>query len=87
MPNSKTTSSPRKEAGVPDMSVALRPNEIESVPSLVGDIQRLARGDVADEATRLEMADKATALANSLRTPRETMILHCWAQVRMPSWD
>ncbi|UPL02377.1 hypothetical protein LCI18_013311 [Fusarium solani-melongenae] len=64
-----------------DMSIAISPNNIEAVPGLVKDIASsvdlLSNGD--DEA-RHDLLIKARTLVQSLETPRETMVKHCWAQ-------
>lgn len=70
-----------------DISVALAPNDIEAVPGLVKELQEgletLATGG---DAARHEMLIKARTLLQSLEAPRETMIKHCWAQVRWLGW-
>lgn len=38
--------------------------------------------ETTDEETRLSLCLKARALWKALETPRETMIRHCWGQVR-----
>ena len=62
-----------------DVSVPLAPNNIGSVPGLVKLITAL--GAVEDEESRRSMLDNARSLVRALETPRETMIMHCWAQV------
>lgn len=69
---------------VVDMEVALRPNDLPGVPEIVKSITSLTAAAAAgDEASRLELVEKARDLVRSLETPRETMIKHCWAQVRL----
>ena len=71
---------------VVDMEVALRPNDLPGVPEIVKSISSLTAAAAAgDEASRLELVEKARDLVRSLETPRETMIKHCWAQVRLSS--
>ncbi|KAH6843416.1 S-adenosyl-L-methionine-dependent methyltransferase [Chaetomium sp. MPI-CAGE-AT-0009] len=74
-----TNGTPRK--GPVDVSIALRPNDLDSVPGLIKDIS--ATGHVLkpdDGASRLRLLEKARNLVRALETPRETMIKHCWAQ-------
>ncbi|KAK4232773.1 hypothetical protein C8A03DRAFT_39595 [Achaetomium macrosporum] len=64
-----------------DISVALAPNDLKSVPGLVQDINSVAEKAAAgNENARLELVEKARSLVRALETPRETMIKHCWAQ-------
>lgn len=67
-----------------DVSIAINPNNIEAVPGLVKDINEgvnsLATGG---HEARHELISKARSLMLALETPRETMIKHCWAQVRL----
>ncbi|KAF4119523.1 O-methyltransferase [Geosmithia morbida] len=67
-----------------DISVALAPNDADSIPRLVKELQEevasLATG--GDEA-RHELLLKARTLTQALETPRETMIKHCWGQHNM----
>lgn len=66
-----------------EAALTVQPNDAASVPGLIQDINSLEKNlaDGGNEA-RLELAAKAKALWMSLETPRETMIRHCWAQVR-----
>ena len=65
-----------------DISIALKPNDIEAVPILAQEIKdgvdALANGNWD---TRQELLIKARTLVQALEAPRETMIKHCWAQV------
>lgn len=65
------------------ISVALQPNDIDAVPNLIKELQAgldsLANGG---DAVRHEMLLKARTLTQALEAPRETMVKHCWAQVR-----
>ena len=66
-----------------DVSVALAPNDLKSVSGLVESISALgSSASSGDEQARLELVEKARRLVRALETPRETMIKHCWAQVR-----
>jgi hypothetical protein len=66
-----------------DISVALKPNDLKVVPSLVQDITAFGeKASNGDEDARLQLVEKARSLVRALETPRETMIKHCWAQVR-----
>lgn len=68
-----------------DMAVALAPNNLTAVPGLVRDIDAVAeRAAAGDDIARRELVEKARSLVRALETPRETMIKHCWAQVRCP---
>jgi hypothetical protein len=66
-----------------DINIAIRPNDIDAVPGLIKELQAgldgLASGG---DAARHEMLIKARTLTQALETPRETMVKHCWAQVR-----
>ncbi|KAK3291164.1 S-adenosyl-L-methionine-dependent methyltransferase [Chaetomium fimeti] len=77
--NGTANGNPRK--GLVDVSIALRPNDLERVPGLIQDIS--ATGDALkpdDGARRLQLLEKARDLVRALETPRETMIKHCWAE-------
>lgn len=67
---------------VVDVAVAITPNDVPAVPTLVKQINvgadALASG--GDEA-RHDLLIKARTLVQALETPRETMVKHCWAQV------
>ncbi len=72
----------RAKSPAADISVALAPNDLKSVPDLVHDINFIAeRVSAGDETARLKLVEKARSLVRALETPRETMIMHCWAQV------
>lgn len=66
-----------------DVSIAINPNNLEAVPGLVREINEgvktLATGG---HEARHELIVKARSLMLALEAPRETMIKHCWAQVR-----
>lgn len=68
-----------------DISVALAACDLSSVNKHVMNIANLtsvvAEGD---DTARLSMLQSARLLVHALETPRETMIKHCWAQVRRP---
>lgn len=65
-----------------DISVALAPCDLPSVPGHVKNIHTLVDAvSNGDEAARLAMLASARSLVNALEKPRETMIKHCWAQV------
>jgi flagellar hook-associated protein FlgK len=65
------------------LSVALEPCDLNAIPSLVEQINdlgsQIANGD---RNARFSLLKAAQKLVNALETPRETMIKHCWAQVR-----
>lgn len=70
---------------VVDMAVALTANDLAAVPALTKGITSLSAAAAGgDEQARLDLVEKARQLVRSLETPRETMIKHCWAQVRFP---
>lgn len=66
-----------------DVSIATSPNNLEAAPGLVKEINEglksLASGG---HEARHELIVKARSLMLALEAPRETMIKHCWAQVR-----
>lgn len=65
-----------------DISVALGPNDLKSVPGLIKDIVSASDNLSAEDSVgRLNMLAKARDLVRALETPRETVIKHCWAQV------
>jgi hypothetical protein len=82
---------PTEETPVP-LSVALSPTDVDTVSGVVNTIQtKFAQwkdvdqtGDeVKSDAARHELLRQARLLVQSLETPRETMIKHCWAEVRV----
>lgn len=66
-----------------DVSIATSPNDVEAIPDLlkqiVAGVDALETG--GDEA-RHDLLVKARTMVQALETPRETMVKHCWAQVR-----
>ena len=65
-----------------ELSVALAPNDLKSVPGLIHNINSIAeRASAGNENERLMLVEMARSLVQALETPRETMIKHCWAQV------
>lgn len=82
-PVAETNGTLKKQKPVVDVSVALAPNGLKSVSKLVDDISSLqTSASNGNEEARLDLVDKARRLVRALETPRETMIKHCWAQVR-----
>jgi len=66
-----------------NLSVALEPCDLEAVPSFVEQINDLGTQIAdGDRNARYSLLKAARGLVNALETPRETMIKHCWAQVR-----
>jgi hypothetical protein len=66
-----------------DVSIAISPNNIDAVPSLLKDITAgVAALETGGDEARHDLLIKARTLVQSLETPRETMVKHCWAQVR-----
>ncbi|CAJ2508351.1 Uu.00g133770.m01.CDS01 [Anthostomella pinea] len=64
-----------------DVSVALAPADLQAVPKLLEDMTKdLGKLNAEDQEARHEFLLKARTLVQSLETPRETMIKHCWAQ-------
>jgi hypothetical protein len=67
-----------------DVAIALQANEPEAVPEILKGISSFgATPSIDDATTRLSLLAKARELVHALETPRETMIKHCWAQVRL----
>lgn len=65
-----------------DISVALRANDLGSVPVLSAEIASAGCSlDDRDYDARQALLRKARALVTALETPRETMIKHNWAEV------
>jgi hypothetical protein len=65
-----------------DISVAISPNDIAAVPSLLEEITAdFDTLSISGEDARKGLILKARALVQSLETPREIMTKHCWAQV------
>ena len=65
-----------------DISVAVAPNDLESVLGLVQRINSIAvEASAGNENARLDLLKLARLLVQALETPREAMIWHCWAQV------
>ncbi len=65
-----------------ELSIALAPNDLKSVPGLIHSINSIAEAASAgSENERLMLVEMARSLVRALETPRETMIKHCWAQV------
>lgn len=64
-----------------DVSIAISPNNIDAVPSLLKDITAgVAALETGGDEARHDLLIKARTLVQSLETPRETMVKHCWAQ-------
>jgi hypothetical protein len=68
-----------------DISIASAPCDISSVPRLIDDIASLgsAHDLSADRDARLSLLEKARSLVAALETPRETMLKHVGAEVRL----
>lgn len=67
-----------------DISFILVPNDLESVPELVQNINSLSAellGGGHDK--RPELLGQAQALVQALETPQETMLKHLWASVSL----
>lgn len=69
---------------VVDVSTVSLPCDPGRVPGLLDEISQMRDNcDVStDRGARLELLSKARALVQALKTPRETMLKHCSAQVR-----
>lgn len=76
------------ERGQPSHSEALaaEPNDIEAVPSLLGDIVTAFQRYTATNQGRRDLVIKCRNLVQALETPRETMLYHCWAHVSKTAW-
>ena len=69
-----------------DFSLALKANDLKIVSSLAAEIAFLGSSlDHGDYDGRQALLRKARALVTALETPRETMIKHNWAEVRVPT--
>lgn len=65
-----------------DVSIALKATDADAVPHLIKEITALGETfDKEDSDARLKLMAKAKSLWQSLETPRETMLRHCWAEV------
>lgn len=61
------------------------PGDLNAVPLIIKELSSLGGApDVSkiDDSQRLELISKTKSLLLALETPRETMIRHCWGQVR-----
>jgi hypothetical protein len=68
----------------PGLEVAISPNDPNKIPSTIESIQSLGKSySATDDAVRRQLLAEARQLVQALETPRETMIKHCWAQVRI----
>lgn len=84
---SETPSSGSEKGDDEDVSIALKAANIDTVPSLIKDINSLSEGlDSDDSEARLKLMAKAKSLWQSLETPRETMLRHTWAEVSSDCW-
>lgn len=67
-----------------DSSTALHPNDIASLPALLEHVTKGVNAMVnGEDVDRKSILVKCRALAQAIETPRETMIRHCWAEVRL----
>lgn len=65
------------------LSIATEPNNIEEAPRLLREITELFDSGLNSNEGRKELLRKCRNLVQALETPRETMVNHCWAQVRV----
>jgi hypothetical protein len=66
-----------------DISIATQPNDINAVAGLIKELQSGVDGLASGgDAARHDLLIKARTLMQALETPRETMVKHCWGQVR-----
>ncbi|EWZ31442.1 S-adenosyl-L-methionine-dependent methyltransferase [Fusarium oxysporum Fo47] len=64
-----------------EISIATSPNNLEAVPGLLTDLKTgVSALSAGSREARHDMLIKARTLVQSLETPRETMLKHCWAQ-------
>ena len=71
----------------PSLGVAISPNDPNKIPSTIESIQTLGNSfSATDDTVRRQLLAEARRLVQALETPRETMIKHCWAQVRIASY-
>ena len=68
-----------------DESIATEPNDIEVVPTLLKEITQAFDKFTTSNVGRQDLLGKCRTLVQSLETPRETMIYHCWAQASTTS--
>lgn len=70
-----------------DITFAVSPCDMESVPGLVREINSLNEGLTADkDGQRIALLAQARALVRALETPQETMLQHLWGQVSFVTW-
>lgn len=68
----------------PSLEVAISPNDPSKIPSTIESIKSLGNSySATDDAVRRQLLAEARQLVRALETPRETMIKHNWAQVRI----
>lgn len=66
-----------------DLLIATRPNSAEAIPDLLKEITKgVDNLTTRSEEDRKDLVVKCRALARAIETPRETMVDHCWGQVR-----
>ncbi|CAI4214094.1 unnamed protein product [Parascedosporium putredinis] len=64
-----------------DVAIAIQPNNAEAVPDLLKQITAgVSALETGGDEARHDLLIKARTLVQSLETPRETMVKHCWAQ-------
>lgn len=65
-----------------EISIVTSPNNLEAVPGLLTDLKAgVSALSAGGREARQDLLIKARTLVQSLETPRETMLKHCWAQV------
>jgi hypothetical protein len=68
-----------------DISIALNPTDLGSVPGLLGEIHSLGSNlSYNNRSGRLRLLEKAKALVRALETPRETVVKHIRVEARRP---
>ncbi|SPJ88008.1 related to O-methyltransferase [Fusarium torulosum] len=64
-----------------EISIVTSPNNLEAVPGLLTDLKAgVSALSAGGREARQDLLIKARTLVQSLETPQETMLKHCWAQ-------
>lgn len=76
---------PASNGDAVDISVALSPSDLGSVPSLLSEIHSLGTDHPHNNHNgRLQLLEKAKALVRALETPRETVVRHTRVEACQP---
>lgn len=67
--------------------IVTEPNDVNVVPGIIQQLHEgLVNLQLNEDEVRLDFLSKARKLVQALETPKETMLKHCWAQVRHLSY-